>query len=100
MNPDMIVQRVLAELQDYTVARHRAVAAGRETPELAGLIVQHYGYGLVKATILALEDEEGGMPATTGMLAAVDAAVASLDPHWRATQEQRWAARPARLAYE
>jgi hypothetical protein len=36
----------------------------------------------------------------TPLLAAVDQAVAHLDPAWEQHATQRWAARPARLVYD
>ena len=44
------LQTVLTHrLWDYALRRQHAVQAGHETAELAGVLVQHYGYGLVEA---------------------------------------------------
>jgi hypothetical protein len=93
------VQTVVTHrLWDYTVRRQQAVQAGHETADLAGVLVQQYGYGLVEA-VRALVGSDGEVVATL-LLAAVEQAVAHLDPDWTYHETQRWAARPARLVYE
>lgn len=93
------VQAVLQHrLWDYTLRRQQAVQAGHETADLAGVLVQHYGYGMVE-TVRALLGSDGERVATP-LLAAVDQAVAHLDPDWAQHATQRWAARPARLVYD
>ena len=93
------VQMVLTHrLWDYALRRQQAVQAGHETADLAGVLVQHYGYGLIEAVRALLgSDGEGVAPP---LLAAVEQAVAHLDPEWQQHATQRWAARPARLAYD
>ena len=93
------VQTVLTHrLWDYTLRRQQAVQAGHETADLAGVLMQQYGYGMVE-TMRALLGPDSEVVATP-LLAAIDQAVAHLDPEWKQHATQRWAARPARLAYD
>ena len=89
---------VTHRLWDYALRRQHAVQAGHETAELAGVLVQHYGYGMVE-TVRALLGSDGELVATP-LLAVVDQAVVHLDPAWDQHATQRWAARPARLVYD
>jgi hypothetical protein len=84
-------------LWDYALRRQQEMHAGHETADLAGLLTHTYGCGLVEA-VRALLGADGELVATP-LLAAVDQAVAQLDPDWRHHATQRWAARPAHLAY-
>lgn len=92
--PDDALPHLLALIADYAAGRRQDVARGRETPELAALLVQKYGYGLC-AAVKVLCDETPGV--AQAILAAIDAAVAALDPAWAEHARQRWAARPAGL---
>lgn len=87
-------QAVLAKLADYAESRKRDVQRGAETPELAGLLVQKYGYGLVDAFVVIFDDT---LPCPT--YSDVDAAVVSINPDWFDTDRKRWAGRPAALTY-
>jgi hypothetical protein len=93
------IQAVLTHrVWDYTLRRQQAVQAGHETAALAGLLTQTYGFGLVEA-VRALLGPDGELVALP-LLAAVEQAVVHLDPDWDHHATQRWAARPARLAYD
>lgn len=93
------IQTVLTHrLWDFALRRQQAVSAGHETAELAGVLMQHYGSGMVE-TVRALLGRDGEVVATP-LLASVEQAVAHLDPEWQQHATQRWAARPARLAYD
>ena len=93
------LQMVLTHrLWDYTLRRQHAVQAGHETADLAGVLVQHFGYGMAEAVRALLGSDGEGV--ATPLLAAVEQAVAHLDPEWGPHATQRWAARPARLAYD
>lgn len=88
--------RVLADLKSYAQSRKRDVARGAETPELAGLLVQKYGYGLAKALDLAAELADHPAPSLMG---EVDKLVAEIDPDWRENQVRRFEARPASIFF-
>jgi hypothetical protein len=88
--------RVQADLKSYAESRKRDVARGAETPELAGLLVQKYGYGLAKALDLAAELADHPAPSLT---TEVDRLVAEIDPHWRENQVRRFEARPASIFF-
>ena len=49
----ILLNRIKGDLESYAKSRMNDVARGAETPELAGLLVQKYGYGLAKALQLA-----------------------------------------------
>lgn len=87
MEQRIAAQKIAIKLADYTEARRRDVARGLETAELAGVLVQKYGYGLHDAFWEVFEDNKSA-PGPT--YADVDAAVASIDPDWRQTQAKRW----------
>lgn len=90
MEQAIAAQKVIAKLNDYAQARSNDVARGLETPELAGVVVQKYGYGLCDAFWLVYETKGPGPTYTD-----VDNAVASIDPHWRETQAKRWHSKAA-----
>ena len=85
-----------ADLDAFAVSRKRDVARGAETSELAGLLVQKYGYGLAKAVRLASELADHPAP---DLIADVDRAVADIDPDWRANQVRRFESRPASVSF-
>ncbi|SRR6266700_259596 len=92
-HPDLtqtLQQRLLAEFRDYVQSRRNDVARGAETPELAALIAEKYGYGLAKAAQL-LDFDSGSL------MAEVDRLLAEIDPDIVANRKKRWAARPAGL---
>ncbi len=45
-------QRLIEEFRGYAHSRKNDVARGAETPALAALLVEKYGYGMVKAAQL------------------------------------------------
>jgi hypothetical protein len=93
------IQAVLQHrLWDYALRRQQEVHSGHETADLAGLLTQTYGFGLVEA-VRALLGPDGKRVATR-LLAAVDHAVEQVDPDWKHHATQRWAARPACLAVD
>ena len=79
----------------YAESRKKDVARGAETPELAALLVQKYGYGLADSASLAANLEDCPKP---DLMKDVDQLVASIDPDWRTHQQRRFDARPAALA--
>lgn len=83
-----ISDRILGKLNGYAAARVKDVARGLEQPELAGLLVQKYGYGLVDAFAEAFPEYAGVLLTYRD----VDRAVETVDPNWKATQSARWSA--------
>lgn len=79
------------DLADYAASRKTEVDKGRETPELAGLLVQKYGYGMLKVLELLSRTEETPRLDTKECL-DVDAAVATINPDWAEFNKRRWAA--------
>jgi hypothetical protein len=86
------VGRMISEIEQYAVGRKSDIDRGAETPALASLMVEKYGYGLMKAAdLLGLADAQ--------LLAAtVDRLVVEIDPQFRKRQQYRWESRPAGLS--
>ena len=89
MTEQEIVEAVNAEICQYAEGRRKDVARGAETPELAALLVQKYGYGLLQGVRIVL-----GRAISNDVL---DEEVEKIDPDWREHMHQRWAARPAEI---
>lgn len=85
-------ERLIGELKSYADGRNASVARKAETAELAGLLVEKFGYGLASAARIAAELLD--LPAPD-LITEVDRAVARLDPHSKANRDKRFAARPA-----
>lgn len=92
---DELHERVLAELRRYAGNRLKDVARGAETRELAGLLVEKYGYGLAKA--LAIGQELAGQP-LSDLSREVESVVLEVDPEAVEHRRNRWDAAPAGLA--
>lgn len=86
------VGRMIAEIERYATGRKSDVARGAETPALASLMVEKFGYGLMKAADLL------GLPDSSLLAAAVDRLVVEIDPQYRKHQQYRWDSRPAGLS--
>lgn len=85
---------VLRKLADYAEGRKKDVARGAETPHLAGLLVQKYGYGLCDAFA-----EVFGAKFDGPTYGDVDRAVTEIDPQWQENAKKRWAGCPAEITY-
>ena len=92
---DALQERVLAELRRYAANRLKDVARGAETRELAGLLVEKYGYGLAKA--LAIASELAG-EAAPDLARDIEAVVLEVDPDAVEHRSNRWDAAPAGLS--
>lgn len=84
--------QLIAAFKEYAEGRKREVARGAETPALASLMIEKYGYGLIKAAEV-LEVSELNL-----LTAEVDRLVAEIDPQHRKHQQYRWESRPAGLS--
>ena len=85
-------ERIVAELRSYAASRNKDVLRGAETPELAALLVEKYGEGLVKA--LHIAEDLLDVPASR-LRTEVDRLVLEIDPNAEENRERRWASRPA-----
>ena len=83
---------MINEIEHYATGRKSDVARGAETPALASLMVEKFGYGLVKAADLL------GLADSSLLTAAVDRLVVEIDPQHRKHQQYRWDSRPAGLS--
>lgn len=85
---------VIRELREYADGRKGDVARGAETPALAALLVEKYGYGLAKAASLLIDASDGYIKPPV-VMDEVDALVAEIDPEWEAHRHLRWESHPA-----
>jgi hypothetical protein len=83
------VGRMIAEIEHYARGRKSDVARGAETAALASLMVEKFGYGLMKAADLL------GLADSSLLTAAVDRLVVEIDPQYRKHQQYRRDSRPA-----
>ena len=88
----VLQERVVAELRDYTASRKNNVLRGAESPELAALLIEKYGEGLVKA--LHIAEDLLDVPASR-LRAEVDRLVLEIDPNAEENRKRRWASPPA-----
>lgn len=91
-NAQEIRTSLLRKLGEYASGRKSDVDRGAETPHLAALMLQKYGYGLCDAAEL--------IAPRAGLVkhSDVDILVEEIDPSWRENAKKRWAARPADIA--
>jgi hypothetical protein len=75
------VGRMIAEIKEYADGRKSDVALGAETPALASLMVEKYGYGLMKAADLL------GLANANLLTAEVDRLLVAIDPQYRKHQQ-------------
>lgn len=86
------VGQLIAEIRRYANGRRTDIARGAETPALAFLMVEKFGYGLMKAAdVLGVADSHL-------LTAEVDRLVNEIDPQQRKHQQYRWESRPAGLS--
>lgn len=86
------IGRLVAELRQYADGRKSDVRLGAETPALASLMVEKFGYGLNKAASAL------GVADSALLTAEVDRLVMEIDPEHRQHQQARWDSRPAALS--
>ena len=88
----MSIEHLITEIQTYADERKKDIARRAETPALAGLMVEKYGYGLMKAADLL------GVVGSHLLTNEVDRLVRELDPQYLENQIFRWESRPAGLS--
>lgn len=91
-NIENFIAAAKIDLMKYADARKNSVARGTESPELAALLLQKYGYGLDKAVLIATSLADH--PIQT-LMSNINKLVAEIDPNWIQNQNIRLAARPA-----
>lgn len=89
-----IRHRLVSDLREYAEGRKSNVARGAETPELAALLVQKYGYGAATAVSIIFDCLN---EPKLDIYKELDDIVAKIDPQWNEHQKQRWELRPAAL---
>lgn len=80
------MERLNAKLVDEARMRADECRRGLETPELGGLIIQKYGYGMAAAVKILSEVLDHRIPGEVEH----DAATALVDPSWRENMHRRW----------
>lgn len=85
-------KQILAEFEDYGQSRIKDVARNAETPQLAALLVEKYGYGLAKALFILGFD-------TQGLYDRIDTMIKEIDPQVKENRKLRWEARPADIIF-
>jgi hypothetical protein len=83
------VGRLIAEINEYAEGRKSDVAHGAETRALASLMVEKFGYGLMKAA------DALGLADSNLLTAEVDRLVVEIDPEHYKHRQYRWESRPA-----
>lgn len=94
MNVTELHERLLADLRRYAAGRRKDIDRGAETRELAGLLVEKYGYGLARA--LEICGDVAGLQVPS-LFAETDKVVLEIDPNAVQNRARRWDARPAGL---
>ncbi|MFB9289525.1 hypothetical protein ACFFTM_14340 [Pseudoduganella plicata] len=94
MDATELHDRLLADLRRYAAGRRKDIDRGAETRELAGLLVEKYGYGLARA--LEICGDVAGLP-MPNLFAETDKVVLEIDPNAVQNRARRWDARPAGL---
>lgn len=94
MNGMELHERLLADLHRYAAGRRKDIDRGAETRELAGLLVEKYGYGLARALEIC-GDVLGSQ--VQSLFAETDKVVLEIDPDAVRHRARRWDARPAGL---
>lgn len=74
----LLTVRLLSDFTEYVASRKSEVAHGAQTPELAALQVEHYGYGLAKA--LTIAETLFNIP-SSGFVSFVDRFVLEINPN-------------------
>lgn len=95
VNDDVALYAMKHALDGYAAGRAADVTVGTETPELAALLVQKYGLGLVEAT-----RRLHSVPVAEQLAVEVEKAVAAIDPRWKRNARLRRLMRPATIAKE
>ena len=93
MESKYIMEQLVWKIQEYAKGRASDVARGAETPKLAALLLQKYGYGIADAVYVLFDN---GMDIDkSDIYNVVDKEVAKIDPNWRENAKKRWEGRPA-----
>lgn len=86
----------IRDIREYAEGRKSDIARGAETPALAALLVEKYGYGLAKSCSLLIDASDGYIK-PVNVIAEVDKLIEEIDPDFKENRHNRWAARPADL---
>jgi hypothetical protein len=91
MNEQTAVEQLTGKVKLYATGRARDVARGAETAQLAALLLQKYGLGIVEAVSTIFESPRAADP----IFRVLEEETAKIDPQWREHAQARWGARPA-----
>lgn len=91
MDEQIIIDKLIRQIKDYANGRAKDVARGAETPRLAALLLQKYGFGVIEAVNIILGSPRASDPITQ----VLDEETSKIDPRWREHNKERWSGRPA-----
>lgn len=91
IDQNLVVERLMQQVQEYAAGRATDVARGAETPHLAALLVQKYALGVTDAVGVVFQNSR----AADRIQLLADEEVAKIDPLWREHARERWSGRPA-----
>lgn len=92
MTREQIVEAANAKIRKYAKVRYNAVFRGKETNELAALLLQKYAAGVQDGAQIALDVLEGnGAPLLRGDVLGEE--VEKIDPQWKEHGRLRGVAR-------
>ncbi len=86
---EAIEAQLLTEIRSYADGRMSDVSRGAETPELAAVLLEKFGWGMARAVQIIGVD--------SSLMAEVDRLAREIDPDFETHRATRWAARPASL---
>lgn len=92
MNEEKIItEKLIKQIRDYANGRKADIARGAETPTLAALLLQKYGFGLADAVNIFYDN----LRASDILIQVLDEETSKIDPQWREHNKERWTGQPA-----
>jgi hypothetical protein len=93
MNSEMVLESFINALKEYSSGRLDAVRKGLESMELSALLLEKYGYGIIKAAqILEISD-------SNRLYKELDKLLLSIDPNVKENRKKRYSTAPTELKF-
>lgn len=93
---NIVLERCLREIQEYSNGRKSDIDRGAETPRLSALMLEKFVYGMAKG-FKQFEDAET-IAIANELIALGDKLCLEIDPDFIQNRKARWNARPADIA--
>lgn len=93
MDNEFVTRQLIRRVEEYAKGRTSDVKRGAETPRLAALLLQKYGYGIIDAVFVLCDN--GIKIDRNAVCKVVDEEVAKIDPNWEENAKERWSGKPA-----